>query len=186
MQPTDWTLAGTLFAALAVALLANAADTVKLNIKPGLWEIASESQIDGAPSLPEEQLSRLTPDQRARIEAAMQSSMAEAAKPHLAKHCLTPEKIARGLDINHRDDSRCEKKIVTNSGSEMEVTEKCAENDGSTLLDEHFQLGGSESVNGTVHVVRTSGAKTMTINSTVHGKWLGASCGDIKDYQIEK
>lgn len=186
MQPKDWKFAGTLFAGLAVALIASASEPVKLNIRPGLWEIASESQIKGAPPLPSDQLSRLTPEQRARFEAAMQNSMAQAAKPHLAKHCLTPEKIARGLDVDHHDDRKCEKKIVTNSGNEMEVTEKCAEDNGSTLLDEHFQLSGPDAVSGTVHMDRTSDGKTMSVDSTIHGKWLGASCGDIKDFQIEK
>lgn len=186
MQPTDWKFAGTLFAALATALLAGAAEPVKLNIKLGLWEIASESQINGAPPLSDERLSRLTPEQRARVEAALQSTMAEAAKPKLSKHCLTPEKIARGLDVDQHDARKCERKIVTNSGSELEFTDKCAEDNGSTLLDEHFQLSGSESVSGSVHMERTNDGKTMSINRTIHGKWLGASCGDIKDIQIEK
>jgi len=186
MQPTDWKYAGTLFAGLAVTVLAAAAEPIRLNVKPGLWEIASQNQISGAPPIPEERLARLTPDQRARIEAAMQSSMAEAVKPQLAKHCLTPEKIARGLDVDHHDASHCERKILTNSGSEMQLTEQCTEDNGSTVIDEHFQLSGSESVSGSVHVVKTTGDKSMTINSTVHGKWLGASCGDIKDFQTEQ
>jgi len=185
MQPKDWTFAG-LIAGLVLALVAAAADPVKLNVKPGLWEIASQNQISGAPPIPEEQLARLTPDQRARMEAAMQSSMADAAKPHLAKHCLTPEKIARGLDVDHHDDSHCQRKITSNSGSELELAETCQEDSGTTVLNEHFQLAGPEAVSGTVHVVRTSGGKAMTIDSTIHGEWLGASCGDVKDFQIEK
>jgi hypothetical protein len=182
----DWKSAGTVVAGLALTLIAAAAEPVKLNVKPGLWEIASENQISGTPGIPEDELARLTPEQRARFEAAMQAGMSEAAKPHLAKHCLTPEKIARGLDVDHHDDGSCEKKLISNTGSELQLTETCKENGGSTLINEHFQLAGSEAVSGTVHVVRNSGGKTMTIDSSVHGKWLGASCGDIKDFQLEK
>ncbi|MGA8706617.1 MAG: DUF3617 domain-containing protein [Steroidobacteraceae bacterium] len=186
MRPKDWKFAGALLAGLALSLIATAAEPVKLNVKPGLWEIASQNQISGAPPISEDQLARLTPDQRARMEAAMQSSMADAAKPHLAKHCLTPEKIARGLDVDHHDDSHCQRKITNNSGNELALTESCQEDSGSMVLNESFQLAGPEAVSGTVHVVRSSGGKTMTIDSTIHGQWLGASCGDIKDFQIEK
>jgi hypothetical protein len=186
MQPTHWKIAGAAVAALALVLLAEGAEPIKLNVKPGLWEIASQGQIDGAPPIPEDQLSRLTPEQRAKFEAAMQASMANAAKPRLTKHCVTPEKIAQGLNFERHNDASCQRKVVANSASEMEFSEDCSNDNGSTAISEHFQLGGSEQITGTVHVVRTSGGKTMTINSTIHGKWLGASCGDIKDFEIEK
>jgi len=37
-----------------------------------------------------------------------------------------------------------------------------------------------------VHYVKNAGGKAMTVDSTIKGQWLGASCGDIKDYQLEK
>lgn len=185
MRTKTWILAGTLWAALG-GLAALAADPVKLGIKPGLWEISSENQFSGAPPVSDEQLARLTPDQRARMQALMQASMAEAAKPHLAKHCMTPEKIARGLDLDENKNTGCQRKILSNSGSELQMTETCPLNGGSTVLDEHFKTMGSDAIVGTVHVVRTEGGKTMTVNSTVHGQWLGPSCGDIKDFEIEQ
>jgi hypothetical protein len=186
MQPTHWKIAGTAVAALAIMLLAEAAEPIKLNVKPGLWEIASEGKIDGAPPISEDMLSRLTPEQRAKFEAATQASMANAGKPRLSKNCVTPEKIARGLDIEQHNNASCQKKLLSNSASEMEFSEDCSGENGNTVISEHFQLSGSEQLTGTVHVVRTSGGKTMTVNSTIHGKWLGASCGDIKDVESEK
>jgi hypothetical protein len=186
MQPTHWKIAGAAVTGLALVLLAEAAEPIKLNVKPGLWEIASQGQINGAPPIPEEQLARLTPEQRARFEAAMQASMANAAKPRLSKNCVTPEKIARGLDLDQHNDTSCQRKVVSNSASEMEFSEECGSDSGKSVISEHFQLSGSEQMTGNVHVVRTSGDKTMTIDSTIHGKWLGASCGDIKDFEIEK
>lgn len=186
MLPTHWKIAGTLLAGLSLVLLAEAAEPMKLNVKPGLWEIASEGQINGAPPIPEDTLARLTPEQRAKFEAAMQASMANAAKPRLSKHCMTPEKIQRGLDVEQHNTATCQKKVASNSSSEMEFSEDCNNENGSTTITEHFQLSGSEQMTGTVHVVRTQGGKTMTINSTIHGKWLGASCGDVKDFEIEK
>jgi hypothetical protein len=187
MLPTHRTIAGTFIAGVSLVLLAEAADQpIKLNVKPGLWEIASQGQINGAPPIPEESLARLTPEQRARFEAAMQASMANAAKPRLSKHCMTPEKIQRGLEINQHNDASCEKKVVSNSASELNFSETCSTDKGSTSMTEHFQLDGSEQVSGTVHAVNTAGGKTMTVDSTIHGKWLSASCGDVKDVEIEK
>jgi Protein of unknown function (DUF3617) len=186
MQPAHWNIVGTALVALAIVVLAEAAEPIKLNIKPGLWEIASEGKIDGAPPIPDDQLARMTPEQRARFEAAMQASMAEAAKAHLSKNCVTPEKIARGLDIQQHNNASCDKKIAVNSASELDVNEDCSTDKGNTVMREHFQLSGSEQMSGSVHMVRTSAGKSMTIDSNIHGKWLGASCGDVKDVEIEK
>jgi len=41
-------------------------------------------------------------------------------------------------------------------------------------------------MNGKVHVVVTESGKSMTVDSTLQGKWLGASCGAIKDSELEK
>lgn len=185
MLPTHWTIAGTL-ACLSLMLFAEAAEPIKLNVKPGLWEIASEGQINGAPPVSDDMMARLTPEQRAKFEAAMQASMANAAKPRLSKHCMTPEKIQRGLDVEEHSNTTCQKKVLSNSASAMEISEDCSDDHGTTSINEHFELSGPEQITGTVHLVRTAGGKSMTVNSTIHGKWLGASCGDIKDYELEK
>jgi hypothetical protein len=186
MLPTHWKIASPLAAALSVMLFAEAAEPIKLNVKPGLWEIASEGQINGAPPVSDDMLARLTPEQRAKFEAAMQASMANAAQPRLSKHCMTPEKIQRGLDVEEQSNSTCQKKVLSNSASEMQISEVCSDEHGTTNINEHFEVSGAEQITGTVHAVRTAGGKSMTVNSTIHGKWLGASCGDIKDYELEK
>jgi hypothetical protein len=192
-----WNIAGTLIAGLAAASLVSAADAakpaepVKLSVKLGLWEISSQGNISGVPPVSDDMMSKLSPDQRARMQAAIQASMAEASKPRVAKHCVTPEKIARGFDLNRQERTNCQRKIVTNSSSELEINETCTEPDGSSVLSEHISLagsllGGSEQMTGTVHYVKNAGGKAMTVDSTIKGQWLGASCGDIKDYQLEK
>lgn len=173
-----------LTAALWIAPAALAAEQVRLNIRPGLWEMASQSQLSGSP-IPGRDLSGLTPEQRARMEAAMQAGMANAAKPHVSKLCLTPEKIAKGLDLDAPEKGTCERKIIRNSGSELALTETCQREGSTTVMDEHFQLSGSDQIAGTMHMVRTQGGRTMTIDRKMSGKWLGASCGDVKDFEIE-
>jgi hypothetical protein len=93
-------------ATLSAAGLVEAAEIVKPNIKPGLWEVSNTPQVSGEMPIPEEQLAKLTPEQRARMEAAMKAAMASGGKPHVYKECMTPEKIAGGFDIDrHGDDT---------------------------------------------------------------------------------
>jgi Protein of unknown function (DUF3617) len=188
-----WTILGLSMAGLTAVLLAAAAESarpaepIKLNIKLGLWEIATQANISGAPPIPEDALAKMSPEQRARMQAAIQASMADVAKPKLAKHCVTQEKVAQGFNLDRQHDSTaCQKKLITNSSSELKLTETCAEDNGSTSIDEHVQLNNSDQVTGTVHFVKNSGGKTMTVDSTIKGQWLAASCGDIKDYELEK
>jgi hypothetical protein len=189
----NWIIAGFSIAGLTTLLVAAAAeptkpvDPIKLNIKLGLWEIATQANISGAPPIPEDALAKMSPEQRAHMQAAIQASMAEVAKPRLAKHCVTQEKVAQGFNLDRQHEgSTCQKKLVTNTSSELQLSETCPEDNGSTSIDEHIQLNGSDQVAGTVHFVKNAGGKSMTVDSTVKGQWLAASCGDIKDFQLEK
>jgi hypothetical protein len=188
-----WIIAGLSIAGLSAVLFADAAesakaaDPIKLNIKLGLWEIATQANISGAPPIPDDALAKMSPEQRAHMQAAIQASMAEVAKPRLAKHCVTQEKVAQGFNLDHQHDgASCQKKFVTNTPSELQLSETCPEENGSTSIDEHIQLSGSDQVAGTVNFMKSNGGKSMTVDSTIKGQWLAASCGDIKDFELEK
>jgi hypothetical protein len=188
-----WIIAGLSIAGLGTVLSAGAADSakaadpIKLNIKLGLWEIATQANISGAPPIPEDALAKMSPEQRAHMQAAIEASMAQVAKPRLAKHCVTQEKVAQGFNLDRQHDSAtCQKKLVTNTSTELQLSETCPESNGSTSIDEHIQLSGSDQVAGTVHFVKSTGGKSMTVDSTIKGQWLSASCGDIKDFELEK
>src|SRR5437016_3699866 len=65
-------------ATVGVAALAQGAPhaahgLMKPNIKPGLWEVSHHPQVTGQVPIPEEQLAKLTPEQRARMEAALKN-----------------------------------------------------------------------------------------------------------------
>jgi hypothetical protein len=63
------------YAGATVALLAQAADFVRPNIKLGLWEVTNNPQVSGQIPIPEDQLAKLSPEQRAKIEAMIQNGM---------------------------------------------------------------------------------------------------------------
>jgi hypothetical protein len=172
---------------LAVTAWVQAAEYTKPNVKPGLWEISTNRQVSGdSPAIPADQLAKLTPEQRARVQAAMQASKG-ATKPHVYKECMTPEKIAHEFEMDPQgDDAACKRKVVSSSPSELTVHDECSKADNKTVTDLHFQIKDGTQMSGKINVVMTSAGKTMTVNSTVQGKWLAASCGSVKDSELEK
>ena len=180
-------LATVALVAAAMTLLAEAADLAKPDIKPGLWEVTTHPQVSGQMPIPEEELAKLTPERRAKVEAAMQSGMANAAKPRVYKECMTPEKIAKGFETaDPREGGSCKKNVITSSSSELQLREDCSRPDGKTTVDVHFQISGGVQMTGTINAVVSSGSRTMNMNSKIEGKWLGSSCGGVKDAEEEK
>jgi hypothetical protein len=170
--------------ALAVACVAQAADYVKPNIKPGLWEVTHTPQVKGQMPIPEDQLAKMTPEQRERVQAAMKAGMAKA---HVYKECMTPEKIARALDLDRgSQDTSCKRAIVTSSETELRLHDECTRTNGKSVTDVHVQIEGATRLTGAVDVVMSSGGKTMTVNSKLSGKWLSTDCGAVKDTEVQK
>jgi len=175
----------TLCPCVVLMALGHAADSLKLNVKPGLWEMSSEGQASGVPPISEDALAQMTPEQRARFQAAMQATMSNATKPRLFKNCITPEKIAQGFDVQPNQSPSCQRTVTSISSSEFKISSVCSRADGGTTMEMHLQATGSEQVSGTVHVVVSRGGKTMTVDNNIHGKWLSSDCGNVTGVQME-
>lgn len=161
--------------ALALALPRPAA-AQKLDVKMGLWEATTTSQMAGAPPI---DTSKLSPEQRAKMEAAMAASMKMAAKPHTFKHCLTKEKMGKGLFQQEKDN--CKQTVITDTSTELAFKFVCAGGDGETTTGEwHFQATSPESVKGTGHMTFGKGGQSMTSTSDITAKWMADSCGNVK------
>jgi len=159
-----------------------------LNVKLGLWETQVNPQISGdlATSIPDEQLQKMTPEQRAKMQQAMQAMQATMAQPHVGKDCMTAEKLAKGFNFGTEESPQCKTTIVTNSGSEFESHQDCTENGATRSTSIHIIAKSTDHISGVIHSDSTKGAKGMVFNATMEGKWLGPDCGTIKDYQLEK
>jgi len=183
MSTKQFTLLCGLWAGFAALSTALAADTPQMNMKLGLWEITVLPQMSGVPPLSDAQLQNIPPDKRAQIMAIMQSRM--GGSPHVIKECITPEKQARGFNAARGNATNCQSTVTTNTGSEFEVHNECTDGDRKMSITTHVQSDGAGQMSGTVTSVVTRGSQTMNINATMKGKWLGASCGDIKDVEVE-
>jgi len=164
----------------AVCTSVGAADDLKpLDVKLGLWETTSTSQTSGMPpvNIPPDALARMTPDQRAKVEAMMKGQ--GSPRTSTVKSCMTPEKMKRSEMFYEQ--KQCTKTVVTSTGSKLEMRMHCtmeggAKADGTVRVERI----NSESTKGSVQMVSTSGDHTMNMNSTFTSKWLGPDCGDVK------
>ena len=106
---------------LAAAGLTVAAGYQPLNIKTGYWETSMTSSGTGTPPFPPEVLAKMTPEQKARLEAAMKSTMATQTQDY--KHCITKEQLEKNpfSDPNQK----CTWTVLNSTGSSMEAKGSC-------------------------------------------------------------
>ncbi len=187
MASKQWVILWVLGASgVAMALTHAGEATPQLNVKLGLWEVGTHPQVSGNLPITDEQLQKLPPEQRAKFEAAMQAALARGAQPRLFKECMTPEKRSRGFSAGSEEGKDCQSTVITNTASEFEAQRKCSSEERNQSTNVHFRVVSPDHVTGTVMMVMTRGGKTMTVNSTMEGKWLGSDCGSVKDYELEK
>ncbi len=168
-----------LLAFFSIALWA--ADKIQpLNVKLGLWEVTSTTNVSGMPPIPDDVLARMTPEQRARMEAAMKARSGEGPKTTVRKECITKEKLEKDLAFGDEKNSECTHTVVSSSSSGLEVKLHCANQGVSSDGTFRVDVPNSEAVKGSVQMVSTTNSqRKMNINSTFSGKYLGASCGDV-------
>src|SRR5581483_6581167 len=113
----------------AAALAAGSAYGASLNVRPGLWETTTQSQMSGLPPIPPEELAKMPPQARARMQAAMQGSMAAMSKPHTVKYCLTQDQIDKGFaaeEAKHGQNDSCQRAVVSSSANAQTVHLTCS------------------------------------------------------------
>jgi hypothetical protein len=168
---------GALVLVAGAALLHAQVINVALNVKLGLWEMTSTSETSGMPPI---DTSKMTPEVRARIEAAMKARGGTPSSPTVRRDCLTKEKLADAAFQDPRaNGSSCKRTIVTNTPALMEMHIECASPRAMTG-DFRVEVLASDNVKVTTKMVAGEGAQVMNINGTTNGKWVSAACGDVK------
>ena len=181
------TTVAVVFALGILVMLPVSADSpqVKLAADNGLWEVTTHPQTSGQMPISDEQLQKLSPEQRARVEAAMKAAMGQANQEHVMRTCMTPEKRAQGFGLGNEGPS-CKTTVVQNTSSELQVHSECStDNDVRTTM-EHLRMSGRHRISGTVEAHMSQGGKQMTMHMNIVGKWLGADCGGVKDSEQVK
>lgn len=151
------------------------------DIKPGLWDVTAVTQMSGLPPIPN--LDQMTPEQRARIEAAMKNM---TSSPHTitTKSCITREGIEKAIaDANSNKDNKCAPKLVSSSASKVVLHIDCTQDkrDVKSSGDIIVERQDSEHFKGTGAIKMTStNGRTMDAKSTLTGTFVSSDCGDVK------
>jgi len=174
----------TLCLGVAAVLPSLAADDTPLAVKPGLWEMTTDSQNSGAPPIPQEMLDKMPPEQRAKVEAAIQQSM--GPRHRVDKHCVTQAEIDKGFEKMERmSRGDCTQTVASSSSTLREGSFACSGAQTATGIY-RFEASNPESVVVTWDMTMANGGKAMKMKIAMLGKWLGADCGSVKDIEIEK
>jgi len=160
-------------ASLSLSVIA-IAQTPALDVKMGLWEITSSTSIGG--ELPDFDLSKVPPAQRAQMEAALKA----AAGSHVTNTCMTREKFNKSNFMADDEGGKCKHTITTNTRTTLDVSSVCT-GERSRTEQMHLDALSPTSVTGTVKGTNTEKGKTMTVDMKMTGKWLSADCGKDKD-----
>ncbi|MGE5337957.1 MAG: DUF3617 domain-containing protein [Gemmatimonadota bacterium] len=171
-----------LAAILLGAALSFGASAQTLNAKLGLWEVTSTTESSGRPPIPPEMLARLSPEQRAKMEAAIEAHQAKGPQTTTHKACYTEKDRERAFQGQDDDGQRsCKRTIVSQSARRMQVRLDCT---GASMgaANGMFTVDAitPENVKGTVDMKVVRGDRTMNVKSSFSARWLGADCGEYK------
>jgi len=169
-----------------VVLVPALAAAQAIDVKTGLWETTVKSQTSGMESMVD--TSKMTPEQRARIQGMMQNM---AARERKSRSCVTAEDLARksGSPIGGDDD--CEYSYTSRSASKIAGTVSCHKRGMTQTGDFSYQAQGREAVSGTMHMhvnmakgSAPAGAADVAVE--MNSRWLGSDCGDVKPRSLAK
>lgn len=162
-------------ASLLVATIATAAP---LDLKLGLWQSTITTESSGAPPI---DTSRLSPEQRARIEAMFKQRAARGPKTHISKSCLTKKKLAEDPASQPPEQGEtCSTKIISQSSTHWQGNRVCTGNGRRREFDIDISALSRERTKGTIKVSIGDASRTMKVNGTIAGKWLASDCGSLK------
>jgi hypothetical protein len=162
-----------------------------LDIKPGLWENTTVSQISGvsmpAMQLTPDQMAKLPPQARAQIEAMQKG----APQTHTSRSCYTKDQLSKPLF--ETGDKACTYKLTNSSSSTQTIHVECLRGNTKTAGDITLDRVDPEHLKGDMLMKTTGDSSTngsigqnMTIKISFTNKFISSDCGDVKPGGGEK
>jgi hypothetical protein len=155
---------------------------LSLDVKPGLWEIQTSGSASGTPQIPPEALAKLPPEQRVIVTAMLLAIIAQASMPHMMQFCVTTEQLRQGLDLDRVGGKRCHRTVRSSSPIGLDMQVDCTGSDAMSGVV-HLRVLDRATVTGDVDLHAGIGASRVAISQDLHGKWLGAACGDVQPFR---
>jgi hypothetical protein len=145
-------------------------------IKPGLWQVQSEREVNGqkAPDM-SDRLKNMPPERRAQIEAMMKKQGIDVGG-NITKICQTSEMLDSKNFANPIPD--CKTTYSSRTNSSWKAHTSCPQNHIESDVEIVFATPENYTVK-TDSTIQTEG-QTRTTHMTMTGKWLSNDCGDVK------
>jgi hypothetical protein len=164
------------FLGLAVATTALAQQGVKyqpMNVKTGLWETTVTYKMNGNLPVPQSTLERMTPEQRARMQARMNANSTGNGRTETNTSCVTKQDLEKPIDFSKKD---CTWTILESTSTRAKGNVSC-QTEGTTISGNgEFEALDSEHIRGSEHMTSNIGGNKTAIEGTFNSKWLGANC----------
>ena len=179
---------------IVLATLAGAA-CADPGLKPGLWEMHmgknvvdgtdTSAQMAGLNAKMNEQMARMSPEQRAQMSAMMgQHGMGMPTGGGVIQMCITPEMAKRDAPVASKDGS-CQPTNTHRSGSRMTYEFNCVSN-GTTTTGTGESTFKGDSVANKSDITVVDHGQTHKIQSESEMRFVKADCGDVKPIAVPK
>ncbi|WP_137921711.1 DUF3617 domain-containing protein [Hydrogenophaga sp. 2FB] len=179
MTPTRTALLACTFALCATA-------QAQTSVKPGLWEMQSKMggnpQMDQAMAEMQKQMAGMPPAQRKQMEdmlakQGMAMPSAAAGGGMNTRLCITPEMAAK-QDLPVQEKGDCTNTVTSRSGNVVKMSFVCKNPPSSGEGTYTFNGDTAYTMKMQMKSMHQGKPQNMTMDGS--GKWLAASCGNIK------
>ncbi len=149
-------------------------------IKPGLWELHSEREVDGQKTAdPSDELKKMRPEARKQLEGVMrEKGMDVAGGP--VKVCMSREVLEQGQW--QAQQSGCKTEFTSRTATTWKWRTQC---------DKPQSTGDGEAVFASpeAYTVKSTSKSTVegkprTTRTTVQGRWVSADCGSLPAMKV--
>jgi hypothetical protein len=176
------TLARSLGAALAAALLPALALAQAPPIKPGLWEVHAEREVNGQPAATAaDSMKKMSPEVRARMEAMMKQRGMATGSGGASHVCLSKESLDPAY-WQHL--TNCKTDFVGRTATAWKWHTVCPQNDA--VIDGEAVFASAESYTIKTASTRTFRGESKVTKMAMQAKWLGADCGELKPVDLKR
>jgi hypothetical protein len=131
------------------------------------------------PSIPPDVLAKMTPDQRARMQAMMANG--GPGKPMTDQSCVTEKDLEHGIRPDNDNEKSCKVESMTSTGKTQEMHLVCTNSQGKSTGVFTITATSRESYEATMDMQMIIGGHPTTMKIHMQGKWLSANCNNVKE-----
>jgi hypothetical protein len=151
-------------------------------IKPGLWELVSEREVDGKQTAdPSDELKKMQPEARKQLEAVMRKKGMEVGGGPV-KVCMSREVLDQGQWQGQQ--SGCKTEFTSRSATIWKWRTRCDKPQSTGEGEAVFASPEAYTVKSTMK--STIDGQARTTRSTAKGKWLGPDCGSLPPMKVPR